>query len=315
VTGSSDSPREVMPAWRLAWPCWAFLLLVILAAVQLLPGGYARAVVAAPVLLMVPGSLTLRAIWSSGRCPQGAMFICYAALLSVAWLAFASLGLYVLGVLITPKSTYCCILAVSAVLAVVAQARILLGQPGSGRRAARESDSAYPDLHDAEIGTPAISPAMGARYYAAAAVIAGLGLLVGGAYAIEHVPHPAPTGFTWIAWAAPITKGDVSIGSSGARLPFQIRHQQSDTAGFKLEAEWIGNPSRPLAKPLSLTVGPNQTLRGDLFVPPLPNGCTYRLVVTLTAVHETDQFTKQAQTWSIDADVRDPSKSSKACAS
>ena len=74
---------------------------------------------------------------SSGPVPrEESMFVCYAALLGVVWSIFASLALYVDGVLITADSTYWCLLIVSAVLAIVAEARLLLGRPGSGRRAA-----------------------------------------------------------------------------------------------------------------------------------------------------------------------------------
>jgi hypothetical protein len=56
-------------------------------------------------------------------------------------------------------------------------------------------------------------------------------------------------------------------------------------------------------------IGPDQTFQGALFVPPLPDGCTYRIVITLTAAQRADP-----QTWSINADVHDPGKSTKTCA-
>ena len=140
-----------------------------------------------------------------------------------------------------------------------------------------------------------------------------MSLLAGGLYAYDHLPHPAPAGYTWMAWTGPPIKGDIAIGSAGTKLGFQIVHHQSDTTTFKLSAAWLGSTSRPLAKPLTFSIGPNQTFRGALFVPPLPDGCTYRIVVALTAARQIDPLTKKPQTWSINADVHDPSKSSKTC--
>ena len=146
MIGNLDFRRQVMSIWRFAWPCWTLILFMILPAVRMLPDLYARAIVVAPVLLMIPGSLTLGAIFGARHRPQGAFFICCVALLGVAWSVFASLNLYVLGVLITAKSTYWCLLVVSFTLASIAEARILLERPGSGRRATRRSESAYRDL-------------------------------------------------------------------------------------------------------------------------------------------------------------------------
>ena len=77
--------------WLAAWPCWALLIFASLAAVRFLPGGYARTIVAAPILLLVPGSLTLGAVFGERR-PRGTAFVCFAALLSVICSAFASLA-------------------------------------------------------------------------------------------------------------------------------------------------------------------------------------------------------------------------------
>jgi hypothetical protein len=290
---------------------WTLVVFASLAAVRLLPAGYIRAVLAAPILLMVPGSLTLGAVFSQRRRPQGVAFLCFAALLGTVWSVFASLALYARDVLITANSTYWCLLVVSAVLAIVAEARLLLERPGKGRRVARKPEMQDPDLFDAEADEAETPMAVGdTGYYAFLAVVAGMVLLAGGLYAYDHLPQPAPTGYTWIAWTKPPTTRDIPIGSAGTRLSFQIVHRQSDTTTFRLNAEWLGNPSRPLAKPLTLSIGPNQTFRGALYVPPLPNGCTYRIVVALTAA---GQPTPKPQTWSINADVYDPSKSPKTC--
>jgi hypothetical protein len=298
--------------WLSAWPAWALLAFTSLAVVRLLPEGYTRAAVATPILFMVPGSLTLGAAFGQLSRPRGVAFVGYAALLGAVWSAFASLLLYVRGVLISADSTYWCLLIVSAALAVVAEVRLLLGRPGKGRRARRleilDQDGPDAEANDAE--KPMTARGGG---YAAAAVVAGASLLAGGLYAYDHLPHPAPAGYTWVDWTDSPTTGDIAIGSTGAELPFQIVHHQSDTTIFKLSAAWLGSRSTPLAKPVVLSIGPNRTVRGALFVPPLPNGCTYRIDLALTAASQIDPLTKKPQTWSINADVHDPNKSLKTC--
>ena len=296
--------------WLSTWPLWALLVFAGLAVVRLLPGGYGRTAAAAPILLMVPGSLTLGAIFGQRRRPRGMVFVCYAALLSAVWSAFASLALYVQGVLITADSTYWCLLTVSAVLAIVGETRLLLARREGSHRTAHTSEIPDADLSDTDARKPA--PVVNGGY-CAIAVVAGVSLLAGGLYVFDHLPHPAPVGYTWMAWAAPPITGDIPIGSAGKELRFQILHHQSDTTTFQLSADWLASPSRPLAKSLILSIGPNRSFQGALFVPPLPNGCTYRIVVTLTAIRQIDPLTNKPQTWSINVDVHDPSKSLKTC--
>ena len=124
-----------------------------LAAVRLLPGGSLRAAAAAPILLMVPGSLTLGAVFSAGSRPRGTAFVCSAVLLSVIWTVFASLALYALGMRITADATYVCLLAVSAALAAVAQTRVLFERPGRGHRVAPKPETVDADLSEAEAGS------------------------------------------------------------------------------------------------------------------------------------------------------------------
>ena len=284
-----------------------------LAAVRLLPVSHARAALAVPIVLMVPGSLTLAALFARQRLPQGTEFVCYAALLSVIWSGFASLVLYVCGVLITADSTYLCLLVASALLTIAAEVRFLREQ-GRGRRVARKAEPVDPAMSLVEAddgGTPAT--VRGASYYGIVAAVAGASLLAGGLYTYDHLPRPAPTGYTSMAWTGPQVPGDISIGSAGKELSFQIVHHQPGTTSFRLSATWLGNPSRPLANPLNLSIGSNQTFRGALFIPPLPDGCTYRIVVTLTAVRQIDPLTKRPQAWSINVDVHDPSKAQKGC--
>jgi hypothetical protein len=290
------------------------LVFASLAAIRLLPGGYARAALAAPNLLAVPGSLTLGAVFNRRRRPRGLVFICYAALLSAVWSALASLALYAGGVLITAESTYWCLLAVSAALAIVAEARLLLERPERGRRAVRKLEVLNPDQSDAEANDAEMPAGTGGPgYYSIAAVVAGVALLAGGLFAYDHLPRPASVGYTWLAWTGPPITGDIAISSAGTKLSFEIVHHEPDTTTFNLSAAWLGSLSTPLAKRLTFSIGPNQNFRGTLFVPPLPSGCTYRIVVSLTAARQIDPMTRKPQTWSINADIRDPSKSSKMC--
>jgi hypothetical protein len=312
VTRTYGVLRRFKPLWLSAWPFWTLLVFVSLAAVRLLPGGYIRAAVAAPILLIIPGSLTLGAVFSQRRRPVGVAFVCYAALLSAIWSAFASLALYVGGVLITANSTYWCLLIFSAVLAIVAEVRLLLG-PGRGRRAFRKPETLDSDLSDAEAGDTETSAAKGGGYYALVAVVVGVSLLAGGLYVYDHLSHPAPTGYTWMAWTGAPINGDIAVGSVGKELRFEIVHHQSETTTFRLSAVWLGSPPRPMAKALTLSIHPNQTFRGALFVPPLPDGCTYRIVVALTSGQQIDPLTQKPQTWTINADVHDPGKSLKKC--
>lgn len=313
MTGSGII-RWFKPLWLRAWPIWSLAVFGSLAAVYLLPGGYARAVIAGPILLMVPGSLTLGAAFGRRTRPHGVAFVCFATLLSAAWWAFASLALYALGMRITAGSTYQSLFLVSTVLAIIAETRLLLDQPGSGRRARAKPEGRDPDVSDTEVrDVSALTAAKETPYYAIMAVVAGVGLLAGGLIAYDQLSHPTPTGYTWIAWTGLPPHGDVAVGASGTELHFQIVHQQSDTARFRLTAAWLGSTAHPLAKPLTLTMGPNQTFRGALFVPPLPDGCTYRLEVALTAAHQINPLTKKPQTWSIDADVSDPHKPLRTC--
>ncbi len=313
MTASHSVPRLFKALWLSAWPLWALFVFASLAATRLLPAGYARAAVAAPILLFVPGALTLGAVFSQRRRPQGAAFLSCAALLSVVWAALASVALYVGGVLITADSTFWSLFTTSAALAVVAEARLLVG-PGSGRRAYSKREILDLDLSEAEINeaeTPAV--AKRSAYYAILAAVAGASLLAGGLYAYAHSPRPAPAGYAFIAWTGPPITGDIPVGVAGTKLHFQIAHRESDTTTFRLSATWMGTPSRPLAKSITLSIGPHKTFRGALFVPSLPDGCTYRIALDLTAPGLTNPLTKKPQTWSINADVHDPNKSSRSC--
>ena len=314
MTGTRRLLPWIKPLWRSAWPLWMLLAFVGLAAVRLLPGGYTRAAAAAPILLVVPGSLTLGAVFNRRHRPRGLIFVCYAALLGAAWSAFASLALYADGLPITAESTYRCLLTISAVLAIAAEARLLSGRPGRGRRAARKLESLNPGRSDAEADDAETPTAVrGAGYYPVVAVVAGVSLLTGGLYAYDRLPHPAPVGYTWMAWTDPSSKGDIAVGSAGTTLSFQIVHHQSDTTTFTLSAAWQGSSSRPLAPPVTFSIGPEQTFRGGLFVPPLPDGCTYRILVALSAARQIHPLTKKPQAWTINADVHDPGKSLKTC--
>lgn len=275
---------------RSGWPCLALVVFFISGPGLLLPPGYGRAVVVAPVFLAVPGALTLGAV-AAGRFQRltGVEAGLLAALLSVVWPAFASLALTAAGIRITAVSTYLCLLVICAVLAAVAQIRLRrLGQlsAGTGGRSA---------------------------VYCLVALAMGTALLTGGTYAYAGVPHPAPAGFTWIAWTGtpgatgtPGT-GTIAVGPAGTRLPFQIVHHEPTQGTYRLAATWSGLTGRQeltgaghaLAKPVTMRIGPGETVDGTLAVPAPPGGRTFRLVVTLTAVG-----TSTPGTWSVNADVR-----------
>ena len=121
--------------WRAAWPIWTLTAFAALALTNQLPSGVARAVLAAPILLAAPGALTIGAVLDQRWRPQGASVACLAGLLSVLWSVFASLALCVLHFLITAESTYWCLLAVCAGLAIAAQVRLLSERSDTGRRA------------------------------------------------------------------------------------------------------------------------------------------------------------------------------------
>jgi hypothetical protein len=292
--------------WRSSWPLWMLLAFVGLAATRLLPPGYPRALAAAPIMLIVPGALTLGALCGARR-PLGPVLFSLGALLSVAWWVFASLALYLLGVRISANSTYSCLLAVSAVLAFAAEARLWRSRPGKDRGVARGAPGVALALPTHGQNQASTRPSVGVGgFYAATAVLFGLSLLGGGAYAIDHLPRPAPVGYTFMAWSGRPVEGVFSVGQAGLKLPFDVVHHQPDKAVFRLEAVWLGTPSRVLAGPLTVTIGSDQTFRGALYVPPIHRGCTYRIVLTLTEARQ--RTSSASQSWSINADVRDAGK-------
>jgi hypothetical protein len=313
VNGTRRVEPWVKRLWFSTWPLWALLAFASLVAVHLLPKGDVVTGLAAPILLIVPGSLTLGAVFNPCRRPRGVVFVCYAALLSIVLAAFSSLALYARGVLITAENTYWCLLAILTVLAITAEARLLVARPTKGRRAAHKLEALNPSQSDTGTDDETSPVSRNSGYYSFVAAVAGMCLLAGGLYAFDRLPHPAPAGYTWMAWTGPAAQGDIAIGSTGTELSFQIVHHQSGDTTFKLSAWWLGKPSQPLAKSATLTIGQNQTYQGTLFVPHLPNGCTYRVVVSLTAARQIDPLTKKLQTWSINADVHDPTKSSRTC--
>jgi hypothetical protein len=315
VTGLLAAGRRIRDLWLSAWPLWAVLIFALLAATRLLPGGAGRAVLATPILLTVPGALTLGAVFGRHRRPQGVAFASYTVLLSVIWTVFAALAMYVAGVLITAVHLYWCLLVISAGLAAAAGARLVLGWQGSGRRVAARPEEADPDLSDAEVQAAQAPQARSGALYIATAAVVGAGLLGGGVYAYQHHRGPAAPGYTWLAWTGRPTAGDIALPSHGAQLPFEIVHHQGRATSFRLTATWLGSPSRTLAPPVTFTVGPDQTYHGSLTVPALPDRCTYRLQLVLTAGHQIDPLTKGTPTWTINADVYQPGQAPRSCPS
>jgi hypothetical protein len=305
VTTVQASLQKLKPLWVSAWPLLVLVLFVCVAGADWLPDSYARAAVAAPILLMVPGSLTLGAIFGADGGPRRVVFVCYSALLSVIWLGIVSLVLYGLGVLLTTESMYWSLFVVCATLATIAQARL-------GLRQARVSSWAAHSTEDPNPGLPSLK-ALAAPCYAIGAVAAGLSLLVGGVFLQAHLSHPASAGYTWLAWERPQGTGEFTVGPAGTKLPFEIVHRQAGHTTFRLSAAWQGHPPGSLAKPIALRLGPNQTFRAALFVPPPPRGCPNRVVITLTATSQLDPYTRRSQSWSINAGVQARGRPRKTC--
>lgn len=281
------------PHWLDAWPCYLLAAFAALALIALAPGGPARAVLALPVLLGVPGTLTLGAA-QARRSVDATAFGALAFVLSALWLAFAALILAVLRVRISGVSVYACLLLVCCVLAAAAQWRL--------RRAAGE-DGVLPPREPADmLGVPSeagASPKRGA-WYALGGVLAGAALLGGGALAYASAPHQPPAGYTWLAWSGAKANGVITVGAQGISLPFEITHQEPGTTGYRLTAGWTGGgQAHALAAPQTLRVSGDKTVRGTLSIPQPPGACAYRVVVTLTELG-----TARPRSWSVNVGVR-----------
>jgi len=294
-------------SWPAAWPCYLLLAFTALALAPVVPAGPPRAVVAAPVLLGVPGALTLGAA-QARRSVDVVAFGALAAVLSVLWLAFAALVLNAAHIRITTVSVYACLLVACSALATMAQLR---ARRGFLEDRVRERGSPEALLPPAGLSprtvTDVLSPpdghrgsaAHGARY-ALVAVVTGAVLLGGGAYAYARAPSPAPAGYTWLAWTGARAAGVITVGPAGRALPFQIEHKQSGTAEFRLAADWMGGGKQhPLTAPRIVRLGPDKIVQGSLAIPEPPGACAYRVVVTLSELGGA-----HPRTWSINADVR-----------
>jgi hypothetical protein len=310
MTATHGYVSRLTPLWVSAWPVWAVVLFAALVTTRDLPAGYARAVIALPILLLVPGALTVCALFGPKGRPRGTTFLGYAAMLSLVWLCFASLALYILHILITAGSTYSALLVVCAVLATVAEARLL--------RERETADSPVIATSGSMGGRPgsAGNPRPAAKtppYAVAAAVVAGFGLLCGGVYFYDRLPHPVPGDYTQLAWTRISDQSTVAVGPSGVRVSFKVTSQEPTPTHFRLSSEWEGMPARPLSKPVTFTLDPNKTLTGMLLVPPPADQCTYRIVLTLVAVGERDPLTAHQPTSTISANVHKLDKSGRAC--
>jgi hypothetical protein len=286
-------------SWSAVWPGYLLAAFAALSLVLLMPGGPARAIVALPILLGVPGALTLGAV-QARRFVDAAAYGGLAGVLSVIWLVFAALMLNAIHVRIAAVSMYACLLIMCVILAAVAQWRLL--RQGSAAPAA--------DVLSAtgeQGGLPRRGP-----WYAAVAVLAGAALLGGGALAYAQGPHPAPTGYTWLAWIGERPDKVLLVGQSGLTLPVQIEHEQPGTETFRLTAGWSSATGRHhvLAKPLTVTAGQDTTLTEHLTIPRPPGGCVYRVTVTLTEVG-----VAHPRSWSVNADVQAEGRRGHGCAS
>jgi hypothetical protein len=276
-------------SWSAVWPGYLLAAFASLALMLLLPGGPGRALVAIPVLLGVPGALTLGAV-QARRFVDAAAFGGLAVMLGVIWLVFAALVLSAMRIRISAVSVYACLLVACVILAVAAQWRLL--RQGSAQPAADVLSAI-----DEPGGLARLAP-----WYAAVALLAGAALLGGGALAYVRGPHPAPTGYTWLAWTGMRAHGIVGVGPAGRTLPLQIRHEQPGTGKFRLSAGWASDADgkqHALAAPRTITIGADQTVQVRLTIPQPPGGCAYRVVVTLTALG-----TAHPRSWSVNVDVR-----------
>ena len=280
--------------WSDAWPLYLLAVFAALALTAAVPGGPARAALAVPVLLGVPGALTLGAV-QARRGVDAVAFGALAVVLSALWLAFAALILSVFQVRISGASVYACLLLVCCVLAAGARRQL--------RRLAADEDAMPATRGQADmLGVPpeiGAGPKRGA-WYAVGGLLAGAALLGGGALAYASAPHQAPAGYTWLAWSGPKADGLIAVGAHGIRLPFEINHQEPGTAGYLLTASWTGGgQAHPLAAPRTLRIGGDKTVWAALSIPRPPGACAYRVVVTLQELG-----TAHPRSWSINAGVR-----------
>jgi hypothetical protein len=283
------------------WPGCALVSFACLWLARDLPAGIPRAVVSLPIVLSVPGALTVAALFGRRRIDV-LLFSCLAVLLSIAWSVFASLLLYALAIPISLGTTYLCLLAVCAGLALTAQVRLL------ARLAAPDGTAAEPGLLGDEADA---SPGRHPLATVLAAFTAGALLLAGGGYVYAHAPRSAPAGYTWIAWSGQRITGVIDIGPGGTVLPFQVKHHDAAKQDFSLAATWSGTGgAHRLASPLVLHLGPDKEISGSLSIPAPPGGCTYRITVTLTQLG-----VAKPRSWTINADVRQHGTQGFACAS
>jgi hypothetical protein len=297
----NDVIGRAVAVWRSTWPLWALLLFTTLGLLRWVPAGYERAFIAVPILLSVPGSLTLGALLG-GRRLDGIAFSCFTVLSSLVWVVMASLVLYPLGFLITARSTYECLLLICVVLAAFAQVRLHTGFAADRRSEESLSMSAI------DAGNRG---SLRATWYAVAALAGGALLLIGGGYIYVHSPRPATADYMWISWTGPQVTGVVPVGTSGTQLPFEIQYHEPAPADFRLTASWTGlGAQHALATPVVLHLTPNGTTHGALTIPAPPGGCVYRIVVTVTRLGQV-----HPESWSINADVRRGHPARNVCAS
>jgi hypothetical protein len=287
--------RRLPYRWSDAWPCYLLAAFAALALTAVVPGGPARAVLAVPVLLGVPGALTLGAA-QARRSVDAAAFGALAVVLSSLWLAFATLILTLFQVRIGGVSVYVCLLLVCCALTAAAQRQLRRHAVGEGAMPAGRKGQADVLCVPDEVGA---SPKRGA-WYAVGGVLAGAALLGCGALAYTSAPHPAPAAYTWLAWSGAKANGVITVGAKGITLPFEITHREPGATEYRLTASWTGGgKAHALAAPRTLRVEGDKTVAATLSIPQPPGACAYRVVVTLTELG-----TAHPQSRSINAGVR-----------
>jgi uncharacterized membrane protein len=214
--GSADPPSS-NATWTSSWSAWVVLLGIGEAAVlvaQLLPAGVARAVVALPPVLLIPGFALWTLMIGRRRREDPAVVAAYSIGLSFAVLIFDALILNALGIRLSSASIGLAALGCTDIVVTVT----CLGGRLVSRGGDAPSESGLPPGGPAG-AAPNIPPAphRGALFTRAVAVVAAVvGVLVVVSLVATHLPAPASKPFTalWLGgtWAGEAAPTRVTTG-------------------------------------------------------------------------------------------------------